>query len=469
MDVLLLARLQFAITTIYHFFFVPLTLGLSIIVAIYETIYVRTGNETYKQITKFWGKLFLINFSIGVVTGIVQEFHFGMAWSEYSRYVGDIFGAPLAIEALVAFFVESTFLGVWIFSWDIISKKLHAVVIWLVAISSTVSAMWILIANAFMQHPVGFTLNNGRAELTNFWEVITNRVFTTHFPHVLSAGLTTGAFFVLGISAYHLVRNNETDFFKRSIKVAAIVGLVGVVVVGFMGHLQGQLMVKIQPTKLAAMEAIRHDESPADLSLLTIQSLDGDTDIVNIRLPYLLSFMLFNRFSGGVQGMTELQAEYEQKYGPGNYIPPVLFTYWTFRAMVGIGLLLLAAILVVVVMVWKDLFGRLTWFLKLLPWMILLPYLANSTGWMLTEIGRFPWVVYGLLKMENGVSTSITRGMLLTSLIGFVLVYAFLMAVTLYLLLKYAKAGPELKPPTPPDEEIIHLVVEQPETALGDS
>src|SRR4030066_73333 len=219
MDVLLLARLQFAITTIYHFFFVPLTLGLSIIVAILETIYVRTGNEDYKRMTKFWGKLFLINFAVGVVTGIVQEFHFGMSWSEYSRYVGDIFGAPRALEALVAFFVESTFLGVWLFGWDKLSKRLHAIVMWLVALSSTVSAMWILIANAFMQHPVGYTLANGRVELVNFGEVIANRVFTTHFPHVISAGLTTGAFFVLGISAYHLVRNNEIDFFKRSFKV----------------------------------------------------------------------------------------------------------------------------------------------------------------------------------------------------------------------------------------------------------
>jgi cytochrome d ubiquinol oxidase subunit I len=320
-----------------------------------------------------------------------------------------------------------------------------------------------------MQHPVGYTLNNGRAELTDFGAVLTNRVFTTHFPHVLSAGLTTGAFFVIGISAYHLVRNNETDFFKRSIKVAAIVGVIGTVIVGFMGHLQGQLMVEIQPTKLAAMEAIRHAEDPADLSLLTIPSLDGDTDIVDIRIPYLLSIMLYNRPTGGVQGMTELQAELEQKYGPGNYIPPVIFTYWTFRAMVGIGLLLLAAVALLIVIIWKDLYQKFSWFLKILPWIILLPYLANSTGWMLTEIGRYPWVVYGLLKMENGVSTAVSGGMLLTSLIGFVLVYALLMLATAYLMLKFAKAGPEPKPPLPPAEELFPLPDEGVEIALGGS
>ena len=443
MDVLLLARLQFAITIIYHFFFVPLTLGLSIVVAIFETIYVTSGNEVYKRMTKFWGKLFLINFSIGVVTGIVQEFQFGMAWSEYSRYVGDIFGAPLAIEALVAFFVESTFLGVWVFGWDKLSKGLHAAVMWLVALSSTVSAMWILIANAFMQHPVGYLINNGRAELTDFSQVISNRVFTTHFPHVISAGLTTAAFFVLGISAYHLIRKNEPDIFRKSFRIAIIVGLIGTVLVGIMGHLQGQLMREIQPTKLAAMEAVRHDEDPAGLSLLTIQSRDGKTDIVDIRIPYLLSIMLYNRPSGGVQGMNELQAEYEQKYGPGDYIPSVFLAYLSFRAMVGIGLLLIAITLLAMYVDVKNLFGKFNWFLKLLPWMIILPYVANTTGWILTETGREPWIVYGLLTMEAGVSKAVTRGMFLTSLIGFILVYGLLVAATLYLMFKFAKAGPE--------------------------
>jgi len=462
MDVLLLARLQFAITIIYHFFFVPLTLGLSLVVAILETMYVKTGNELYKRMTKFWGKLFLINFAIGVVTGIVQEFQFGMAWSEYSRYVGDIFGAPLAIEALVAFFVESTFLGIWIFGWDKLSKGLHATVMWLVAISSTVSAMWILIANAFMQHPVGYIINNGRAELVDFIAVITNRVFITHFPHVISAGLTTAAFFMLGISAYHLVRKNEVELFKKSFKIAAIVGVIGTIVVGIAGHSQGQLMVEIQPTKLAAMEAVRNYEDPAGLSMFTLQSMDGTKDIVDIRIPAFLSLMLYNRLTGGVQGYVALQAEYEQMYGPGDYIPPVFLTYWSFRAMVGIGLLLIGVSLLALIIDIKDLYGKFTWFLKLLPWAIILPYLANTTGWILTEVGRFPWVVYTLLKMVDGVSTAISPGMLLTSLIGFILVYGLLVVAMLYLMIKFSKAGPTLTDGTTPEGDISPLLGEQP-------
>ena len=461
MDVLLLARLQFAITIIYHFFFVPLTLGLSLVVAILETMYVKTGNELYKRMTKFWGKLFLINFAIGVVTGIVQEFQFGMAWSEYSRYVGDIFGAPLAIEALVAFFVESTFLGIWIFGWEKLSKGLHAIVMWIVAISSTVSAMWILIANAFMQHPVGYIINNDRAELIDFIAVITNRVFITHFPHVISAGLTTAAFFMLGISAYHLVRKNETELFRKSFRIAAIFGVIGTILVGIAGHSQGQLMVEIQPTKLAAMEAVRNYEDPADLSLLTIQSLDGTKDIVDIRIPYFLSLMLYNRLTGGVNGYVELQAEYAQMYGPGDYIPPVFLTYWSFRAMVGIGLLLIGVSLLALIIDIKDLYGKFNWFLKLLPWMIVLPYLANTTGWILTEVGRFPWVVYTLLKMEDGVSTVLSPWMLLTSLFGFILVYGLLIVAMLYLMFKFSKAGPSLTDSAQPEGDISPLLGEQ--------
>ncbi len=461
MDVLLLARLQFAITIIYHFFFVPLTLGLSLVVAILETIYVRTGDETYRRLTKFWGKLFLINFAIGVVTGIVQEFQFGMSWSEYSRYVGDIFGAPLAIEALVAFFIESTFLGVWVFGWAKLSKPLHAAVMWLVALSSTVSAMWILIANAFMQHPVGYAINNGRAELTDFAQVLTNRVFLTHFPHVLSAGLTTAAFFILGISAYHLLRKNEPDFFRKSIRIAIIFGLVGTISVGFFGHLQGQLLEKIQPTKLAAMEAVLHNEDPGNLSLFTIANWRGKTNIVDIRIPKLLSFLLFNRFTGEVKGMTELQAEYQQKYGPGDYIPSIFITYWSFRAMVGIGLLLIVAVLLALYIEIKNLYGKFTWFLKLLPWMIALPYIANTSGWILTEVGRFPWVVYGLLTMQAGVSRSVTSGMFLTSLVGFILVYGLLIAATLYLMYKFGKAGPELSDVPPIAEDIPNMLGER--------
>jgi cytochrome d ubiquinol oxidase subunit I len=427
-------------------------------VAIMETMYVRSGQEAYKRMTKFWGKLFLINFAMGVVTGIVQEFQFGMSWSEYSRYVGDIFGAPLAIEALLAFFLESTFLGVWIFGWDKLSKRLHATAIWLVAIGSNISALWILIANSFMQQPVGYTISNGRAELTNFAQVIFNPTIFTQFPHVFSSGLVTAALFVLGISAYHLLRQNETDLFRRSFRMAAIIGVIGTLLVALIGHRQAQHIAQTQPTKLASMEALRNTEETAGLSLLTLESPDGKSDIVDIRIPNMLSLLVYNRLTGEVKGMEELQAQFEQQYGPGNYIPPTIITYWSFRAMVGSGLALIAICLVALFIDLKNLYGKFPWFFKLLPWAIILPYLANSTGWILTEVGRFPWVVYGLVKLQDGVSKVVSSGMLLTSLIGFILVYGFLIVATVYLMLKFAKIGPAPTDTPEPDEFTPSLV-----------
>ncbi len=358
MDVLLLARLQFAITIIYHFFFVPLTLGLSLVVAILETIYVCTGKEIYKRLTKFWGKLFLINFAMGVVTGIVQEFQFGMAWSEYSRFVGDIFGAPLAIEALVAFFLESTFLGVWIFGWDKLSKGLHLTTMWLVAIGSNISAVWILIANAFMQHPVGYTITDGRAELTNFAQVIFNLPIFSHFPHVFSAGLVTVAFFMLGISAYHLLRKNEIDLFKPSFRIAAIIGVIGTIMVGVIGHTQGQEINQTQPMKLASLEALFNTENPASLSIITIKNPFTDSLVLDWRIPGGLSFMEYNRFTGEVKGINQLQAQYEQQYGPGDYVPPPVVLYWSFRAMVGAGLLMILISLIALFIDLRNLYGK---------------------------------------------------------------------------------------------------------------
>ena len=442
MDALLLARLQFAITIVYHFFFVPLTLGLSLVVAILETIYAATGKEIYKRMTKFWGKLLLINFALGVVTGIVQEFQFGMAWSEYSRFVGDIFGAPLAIEALVAFFMESTFLGVWIFGWDKLSKGLHAAVIWLVAIAANISALWILIANAFMQHPVGYTITDGRAQLSDFSQVIFNLPIFSHFPHVFSAGLVTVAFFMLGISAYHLVRKNEMEFYQKSFRMAAIIGIIGTVLVGVIGHTQGQELNTTQPMKLASLEALFETANPASLSIITIKNPFTDELLIDWRIPGALSFMEFNRFTGEVKGINQLQPQYELQYGQGNYTPPPVVLYWSFRFMVGAGLLMILISLVALIIDLKMWHGRFAWFFKLLPFAIALPYLANTTGWILTEVGRFPWVVYGLVKMQDGVSKAVTGGMLLTSLIGFIIVYGMLISANVYLMLKYSKAGP---------------------------
>ena len=462
MDVLLLARIQFAITIIYHFFFVPLTLGLSLVVAILETIYVSTGKEIYKRLTKFWGKLLLINFAMGVVTGIVQEFQFGMSWSEYSRFVGDIFGAPLAIEALVAFFLESTFLGVWIFGWDKLSKGLHVATMWLVAIGSNISAIWILIANAFMQHPVGYTVTDGRAELTNFAQVIFNLPIFSHFPHVFSAGLVTVAFFMLGISAYHLLRQNEIDLFKPSFRIAAIIGVIGTIMVGLIGHTQGQEINRTQPMKLASLEALFNTENPASLSIITIKNPFTDELVLDLRIPGALSFMEYNRFTGEVKGINQLQAQYEEQYGAGDYVPPPVITYWSFRSMVGAGLLMILISLIALFIDLRNLYGKYPWFLKLLPFAIALPYLANTTGWILTEVGRFPWVVYGVVKLQAGVSKAVTGGMLLTSLIGFILVYGLLIFATVYLMLKFAKAGPAVALEVP--EEFTPSIVNPPES-----
>jgi len=443
MDTLILSQWQFAITSIYHFFFVPLTLGLSLMVAVIETIYVRTGNETYKRMAKFWGKLFLINFAMGVVTGIVMEFQFGMNWSQYARYVGDVFGAPLAIEALLAFFLESTFLGIWIFGWDKLSKPMHAAAIWLVALGSNISALWILIANSFMQEPVGYQLGtNGRAVMTDFGALLTNPNVWVQFPHVVSAGLTTGAFFVIGICGYHLLRKKEMDFFRRSINLGAIFGVVGVVLVILVGHSQTQHVVQNQPMKLAGIEALWETEDPASFSVFSILDVPNKKDIVQIRIPRLLSLLAYNSLDGKVQGMNELQAQYETKYGPGNYIPPVFFNYWTFRIMVGAGMLMLLLVAVLIFLAMRNRLERSSRFLKYIPLAILLPYIANTAGWMLTEMGRQPWVVFGLLKTRDAVSPNVSPGVVLASLIVFALVYGVLMVVDGYLLQHFAKLGP---------------------------
>ncbi len=442
MDAITLARLQFGVTTVYHFFFVPLTLGLSVLVAIMETLYVRTGQDIYKQMTKFWGKLFIINFAMGVVTGIVQEFQFGMNWSEYSRFVGDIFGAPLAIEALSAFFLESIFLGVWIFGWDKLSRGMHALTIWLVAIASNLSALWILVANSFMQEPVGYVLRNGRAEMTDFFALVFNPNVWVQFPHTVAAGFATGSIFVMGISAYHLARKNHMEHFKRSFKIASVFGTIAILLVIFNGHSQTQHLIKIQPMKFAAAEALWYTESPASFSLLTIGDWQQTRDVFSIRLPRLLCLLAYNRLDCQVQGVNDLQAQYEQTFGPGNYIPPVAVIYWSFRIMVGAGFAM-AALLFLGLMIYKR--GMLEKWPRILPvyvWAIALPYLANTAGWLLTEIGRFPWVVYGVMKIEEGISTIVPAGSVLATLIFYTLIYGALMVAEVYLLLKFAKAGP---------------------------
>ncbi len=442
MDALFLARLQFAATTVYHFFFVPLTLGLSIIVAVMETLYVRTGDETYKRMTKFWGKLFLINFAMGVVTGIVQEFQFGMNWSEYSRFVGDIFGAPLAIEALLAFFLESTFLGVWIFGWDRLSKFQHAAAMWIVAIGSNLSALWILIANSFMQEPVGFVLRNGRAEMTDFFALVLNKHVWVQFPHVFFSALCTAAFFVIGISAWHLLKkSNDQTAWQRSLKTGIIFGAIGIIFVLYGGHTQAQHMVQAQPMKMAAAEALWDSADPADLSLFAIVDEANRKNSFALQIPGLLSLLSYNRFSGEVKGINDVQKEYEAKYGPGNYQPPVGISFWTFRIMVGAGTLMFLILLYLFIAMIRKRPVTRPLYLKILIWAIALPYIANTAGWLFTEIARQPWVVFGVMRIEKAVSIAVSSGEVLFSLIVFCLLYGALMVADVYLLKKYATAG----------------------------
>lgn len=444
MDPVILSRWQFAITTIFHFFFVPVTLGLALFLAILETKYVTSGEEIYKRMTKFWGKIFLINFAIGVVTGIVQEFHFGLNWSEYARFMGDIFGAPLAIEGLMAFFLESTFIGVWIFGWDKLSKKAHAGVAWLVAIGSNLSSLWILVANSFMQNPVGYAIRDGRAEMTDFWALLGNPNVWHQFPHVITAGVAIGGFLIMAFSAWHLLkRKPETlDFFRRSFRWAAVFALVGAVLVGLIGHAQGQFLAKTQPLKVAAMEGHWETEAPASFSVIAIVNQEKQENTWEIKIPKFLSLMLFNDLKTGFQGLRELQEEEAAKYGPGDYIPPVTISYWSSRTMIGIGLLM---ILVAALAVWwsqRGVIEERRWFLRLLVPAGLLPTLASVAGWLVAETGRWPWIVHGLQKIEDAVSPTITPGNILFSLASFLVLYSVLGAVGVALMLKYGKSEP---------------------------
>jgi cytochrome d ubiquinol oxidase subunit I len=444
MDTVLLSRLQFALTTIYHWLFVPLTLGLGWFVAFMQTRYYQTRDETWHKMTKFWGKLFLINFAIGVVTGIVQEFQFGMNWSEYSRYVGDIFGAPLAVEALLAFFMESTFLGVWIFGEGRVPEKVHLAAIWLAAIGSNLSALWILLANGWMQHPVGYVINeaNGRAELVNFFALIGNPKGWLFFWHTISDGLLMAAMVILAVSGYHIFRKQNVDFFKRSFVMASVVGLIASVMVFFGGHTMGQYVYETQPMKFASIEALWDTEQPAAFSILTIGDLSGKREVWSIHVPRVLSFLACNNFDCKVRGVNDIQREYEATYGPGDYIPLMVVTYWTFRIMMTFGFLMIA---ITAFFLWSNMRGDITkakW-MKWMPALLILPYLANASGWILTEMGRQPWIVQGLLKVQDGVSPNLTNVDLLISLIGYTVVYGSLAVAMVKLMVKYAKAGPD--------------------------
>ncbi len=443
MDPLILSRWQFAITTIYHFFLVPLTLGLSLLVAIFETRYVATGNETYKRLAKFWGKIFLINYAAGIVTGIIQEFHFGLNWSEYARFMGDIFGAPLAIEALLAFYMESTFIGLWVFGWDRLPKKVHLATIWLVAFGSNISAFWILIANSFMQNPVGYAVQEGRAVMTDFWALVTNPNLPYQFLHVLAAGITTAGFIVLGFSAWHLLnRKGDLDFFQRAFTWAAAYALIGVVMVGLVGDAHGKYLGRYQPMKVCAAEAIWEDEQPADFIVIASIDEEQGENTFEIRIPKALSFLLYSNFTGGVRGLHYWQAEAVRLYGPGDYIPPVTITFWAFRIMVGVGVLMVLLAFLALIRPKVKMLEKSGLFLKLLLPAMALPYVATTSGWILTEEARQPWIVYGLLRTADAVSPNLTIGNVLFSLALFLVLLNALVVVTGWLMYKHGTAEP---------------------------
>jgi len=441
MDVLELARIQFASTTIFHYFFVPVSIGLALLIAIMQTIYVVKDDETYKRMAKFWGTLFLINFAVGVVTGILQEFQFGMNWSTYSRFVGDVFGPSLAIEGLLAFFLESTFIGIWVFGWDRLSKRVHLLSIWLVSIGTILSAFWILTANSFMQNPVGFEqLADGQAQMNSIGEILTNPHLWSQFPHVLLTAFTTGAFLVTGISAWKIFRKHDVEMFKKSFKIAVTVGAITSFSVLFTGHLQAQYIVQSQPMKLAAAEAQwETSDDPASFTVAAHIDTEAQENTAEIKIPGILSFFAFNEFSGSLEGINQLQEKYVDKYGPGNYVPPVKTLFWSFRAMVGSGGLMLLLSLIGVYMSYRDKISHTTRYLKWLPLAIALPFIANTTGWIMTEMGRQPWVVFGLMKTEDAVSPSVTFNEVLFSLISFTTMYAALAGVSIFLYVRHIK------------------------------
>ncbi|MEJ2697786.1 MAG: cytochrome ubiquinol oxidase subunit I [Candidatus Sulfobium sp.] len=435
MDAVILSRLQFAVTTMFHFIFVPITLGLSLLVAWMETRYVRTGNEMYLRMTKFWGKLFLINFAIGIVTGITLEFQFGMNWAEYSKYVGDIFGAPLAIEATVAFFLESTFIGFWIFGWNRVSKKVHALSIWLVAIASNLSALWILLANGWMQHPVGYVLRNNRAEMADFLAVATNPYGLLKFFHTIFAAYVVASFFVIGVSAYHILKNKNLALFKSSFRMAATFGLVSSIMVFVVGDFHAAEVAKTQPTKFAAMESLWDTTKGAPYYLIEFPDPGHERNLVQqIEIPKMLSYLAFGSGDAEIAGL--------KAFAPADR-PPVIATFLSFRTMLALGLLFVLLTLIAFVIALRDRTQDNPFFLRLMICAIPLPFLATQVGWIVAEVGRQPWIVYGVLRTSDAASKSVTASQVLGSLIGFVLLYGLLAVTDIYLLAHYARKGPE--------------------------
>ncbi|BBX16660.1 cytochrome ubiquinol oxidase subunit I [Mycolicibacterium duvalii] len=478
MDALDVSRWQFGITTVYHFIFVPLTIGLAPLIAAMQTAWHVTGNTAWYRLTRFFGKLFLINFALGVATGIVQEFQFGMNWSEYSKFVGDIFGAPLAFEGLIAFFFESTFIGLWIFGWGRLPRAVHLACIWIVAVAVNASAYFIIAANSFMQHPVGARFNpeTGRAELTDFVALLTNNTAIWAFLHAVAGAFLTAGAFVAGVSAWLMVRSHRRSdaadaraLYRPATILGSMVALVAAAGLFVTGDFQGKLMFVQQPMKMASAESLCHTETDPMFSILTVGTHNNCDSVTHlIEVPYVLPFLAESRFEGvTLEGVQDLQQQYQERFGPGDYRPNLFVTYWSFRAMIG---LLLVPVAFALLSLWLTRRGRIPdqrWYGRFGLLTIPTPFLANSSGWVFTEMGRQPWVVVPnptgdqLVRMtvQEGVSGH-PAGLVLFSLVMFTLVYGMLAVVWFWLMRRYVVEGPqehdtEPAPPKPPSDDDV--------------
>jgi cytochrome d ubiquinol oxidase subunit I len=455
-----LSRWQFAVTIIFHFIFVPITIGMGLFVAGLQTAWYRTRSEKYLRLTNFFGRIFLVNIALGVVTGIVQEFQFGMNWATYSRFVGDVFGAPLAIEGLIAFFLESVLIGVWIFGAGRISQRLHLLTIWAAALGAVMSAYIILAANSWMQHPVGYRVNpvTHRAELTSLWAIMTNGLLLLGFAHVISAALVTVGVLVLAIAAYHLLKRREVELFTHVAQISLVILFIGGGSTILWGHFQGQLLVREQPMKMAAAEALFKTEKPASLSLFAITPWSNPTkNDFNIPIPHLLSFLNDWHWNSKAVGINDLQKQYVATYGAGNYKPNVVVSYWSFRLMTGIGFTFVGWAALGLLLARKRRLESSKLFLLLSIPFVALPFAANTLGWILTEMGRQPWIVQGLQKTGVGFSHSLSMASVAFTLAGFTLVYGTLALVETGLVLHIVRSGPA-PPAEPGSEESEHLL-----------
>jgi cytochrome bd ubiquinol oxidase subunit I len=445
MTALDLARWQFGITTIFHFLFVPVSIGLALYVAICQTMYLRSGKKLHDRAAIFWGRLLLISFAVGVVTGIIQEFQFGMNWSLYSRYVGDVFGPPLAMEGLVAFFLESTFLGLWIFGRGRLSPKVHLATIWCVAVGTILSAYFIIAANAWMQDPEGYKVVDGKAKLVDVWKVLFSDLAVWAFLHVIFASILTAALVALAVSAWHLRRGNEVELFTSAAKIALVLATVGAIGALYVGDELGRTLVREQPMKMAAAEALFDTEQPAAFSLFATAAFTHNPQHTNrdLKIPHLLSLLATRSWSGAVPGVNPLDRQYRQRYGPGEYAPYVAVVYWSFRSMIYLWGLVLA-LTVSGLWLWRR--GTLATSRRWL-WACVaagvLPFVMNTGGWLMTESGRQPWIVQGLLKTSDASSPNVSSAQVWTTIIGFVAIFSVLGGVAFWLFLREARHVPD--------------------------